>query len=189
MVDDSKTSDERKLHLTMKIYLMLSKDSNEKLMYSKSNKKGKPWLVTIQMKLLNKFFSHGYLIYRNFLVWKFVKRYSFRRILGDSPKTKQKLCLSTKFAHQKIRSNFCISRSHVDNCTQLSYDISYMSNSWWIIHIFPQGWIQKFWKWVALHVGHYGWPTKKILGLRWSKNAKAMLEAISFWPNISFSIF
>ena len=42
MVDDNKTSDERKLHLTMKIYLMLSKDSNEKLMYSKSNQKGKP---------------------------------------------------------------------------------------------------------------------------------------------------
>ena len=39
MVDDSKTYDERKLHLTMKIDLMLSKDSNEKLMYSKSNKK------------------------------------------------------------------------------------------------------------------------------------------------------
>ena len=40
MVDDSKTSDERKLHLTMKIYLMLSKDSNEKLMFPKVIKKG-----------------------------------------------------------------------------------------------------------------------------------------------------
>ena len=40
-----------------------------------------------------------------------------------------------------------------------------------------------------LYVGHHGWPTKKILGFRWSKKAKTMLETISFWQNISISIF
>ena len=29
----------------------------------------------------------------------------------------------------------------------------------------------------------------KFLGFRWSKKAKITLETISFWPNISFSIF
>ena len=33
----------------------------------------------------------------------------------------------------------------------------------------------------ALYVGHHGWPTKKILGFRWSKKAKITLETISFW--------
>ena len=39
-----------------------------------------------------------------------------------------------------------------------------------------QGRIQRFWKGVALYVGHHGWPTKKILELRWSKKAKITLE-------------
>ena len=34
-----------------------------------------------------------------------------------------------------------------------------------------------------------GWPTKKVLCFRWSKNAKITLESISFWRNISISIF
>ena len=51
-----------------------------------------------------------------------------------------------------------------------------------------QGRIQRFWKGVALCVGHHVWPTKKILGLRWSKKAKIMIEAIDFWKNISISI-
>ena len=42
---------------------------------------------------------------------------------------------------------------------------------------------------MALYVGHHGWPTKKILGFRWSKKAKITLETISFWQNISISIF
>ena len=36
---------------------------------------------------------------------------------------------------------------------------------------------------------HHGWPTKKTLGLRWSKKAKTTLETISFWQNISIGIF
>ena len=44
-------------------------------------------------------------------------------------------------------------------------------------------------KWGALCVGHHGWPTKKMLGLRWSKKAKITLETISFWENVSISIF
>ena len=43
-----------------------------------------------------------------------------------------------------------------------------------------------------LYVGHHGWPTKKILDFRWSKKAletKIALETISFWQNISISIF
>ena len=41
----------------------------------------------------------------------FVERYNFSRILGDSPETLSKLCLSTKFPHQVIRWNFGILRS------------------------------------------------------------------------------
>ena len=34
-----------------------------------------------------------------------------------------------------------------------------------------------------------GWPTKKILGFKWSKKAKITLETLSFWQNISISVF
>ena len=51
-----------------------------------------------------------------------------------------------------------------------------------------QGRIQRFLK-GALYVGHHGWPAKKILGFRWSKKAEITLETISFWQNISISIF
>ena len=51
-----------------------------------------------------------------------------------------------------------------------------------------QGQIQRFWK-SGLYVSHQGWPTKKILGFRWSKKTKITLEAISFWRNISISVF
>ena len=36
------------------------------------------------------------------------------------------------------------------------------------------------WGGVAFYVGHHGWPTKKILGLKWSKNAKLKLETKAF---------
>ena len=52
-----------------------------------------------------------------------------------------------------------------------------------------QGRIQRFWKGVALYVGHHGWPAKKILGYRWSKKAKITLKTISVWQNIFISIF
>ena len=32
----------------------------------------------------------------------------------------------------------------------------------------------------ALYVDHHGWPTKKILGFRWSKKAKITLETKAF---------
>ena len=51
-----------------------------------------------------------------------------------------------------------------------------------------QGRIQRFWKGVALYVGHHSWPPKKILGFRWSKKAKITLET-SFGQNISTWIF
>ena len=41
----------------------------------------------------------------------------------------------------------------------------------------------------VLYVGHHGWPAKKILGFRWSKKTEITLETISFWQNISISIF
>ena len=44
--------------------------------------------------------------------------------------------------------------------------------------------IQIFSKGVVLYVGHYSWPTNKILGFRWSQKAK-----ISFCQNISINIF
>ena len=44
--------------------------------------------------------------------------------------------------------------------------------------------IQIFSKGVVLYVGHYSWPTNKILGFRWSQKAKT-----SFCQNISINIF
>ena len=52
-----------------------------------------------------------------------------------------------------------------------------------------QGLIQTFWEVAALYVSHHGWATKKILGFRWSKKANITLETLSFWQNISISIF
>ena len=40
----------------------------------------------------------------------------------------------------------------------------------------------------GVSVDHHGWPTKKILGFRWSKKAEVTLETISFGQNISISI-
>ena len=40
-----------------------------------------------------------------------------------------------------------------------------------------------------LYVCHHGWPAKKNLGFRWSKKAEVTFETISFWQNISISIF
>ena len=42
---------------------------------------------------------------------------------------------------------------------------------------------------MVLFVDHYGWPKKKILDFWWSKKAEIMLETISFWEDISISIF
>ena len=39
----------------------------------------------------------------NFLVWKFCGKVQFRIVLGESPETVRKLCLSIKFPHQEIR--------------------------------------------------------------------------------------
>ena len=63
--------------------------------------------------------------------------------------------------------------------------------TWWLLLVTGgyQGWIQRFWKGEALYVGHHGWPAKKNLGFRWSKKAEMTLETISFWQNISVSIF
>ena len=52
-----------------------------------------------------------------------------------------------------------------------------------------QGWVQRFWKRGALYVSHHALPTQKIIGLRWPKKAKITLETITFWQNISISIF
>ena len=56
---------------------------------------------------------------RNFLVWKFAERRSFRKVSGNLPKTMRKLCLSTKFPHQKIGWNYGILH-RVGCCTQQS---------------------------------------------------------------------
>ena len=52
-----------------------------------------------------------YLIY-----WfgNFVERHSFGTVLGESPETLRKLCLSTKFPHQEIRWNFRILRNFLN---------------------------------------------------------------------------
>ena len=41
----------------------------------------------------------------------------------------------------------------------------------------------------AFYVGHYVWPTQKIIGYRWSQKPKITLETISFLRSISISIF
>ena len=54
-----------------------------------------------------------------------------------------------------------------------------------------QGRIQSFLKGGegALYVGYPDWLAKEILGFRWSKKVEVTLETISFWQNISVSIF
>ena len=39
---------------------------------------------------------------------------------------------------------------------------------------------RNFKKEVGRKVGHHGWPTKKILGFKWSTKAKITLETLSF---------
>ena len=41
----------------------------------------------------------------------------------------------------------------------------------------------------VLYIGHHGFPKKRILGFRPSKKAKTTSGTISFWQNISISIF
>ena len=52
-----------------------------------------------------------------------------------------------------------------------------------------QGQIQRSGKQGALYVNHHGWPTKKIVGFRWSKKAKITLETMTPWQNISIIFF
>ena len=42
--------------------------------------------------------------------------------------------------------------------------------------MYSQGRIQRFWKRGVLYVSHHCWPTKKILGFRWSKKVEITLE-------------
>ena len=64
----------------------------------------------------------------------------------------------------------------------LKYTLFYLQH----IHVmlsklYPkQGRIQRFWKGGSLCVGHHGWPTKKMLGFRWSKKVKITLETKAF---------
>ena len=44
----------------------------------------------------------------------FEERHSFRIVLGESPETMRKLCLSAKFPPQEIRWNYGIFRSETD---------------------------------------------------------------------------
>ena len=45
--------------------------------------------------------------------------------------------------------------------------------------------MQRFGKGGALYVGHHGWPTKKILGFRWSKKVKITPENLISWRNLN----
>ena len=47
-----------------------------------------------------------------------MEKHSFRIVLGDSPETMQKLCLSTKFPGQKIRWNDDILHSYTTKKTE-----------------------------------------------------------------------
>ena len=72
---------------------------------------------------------------------------------------------------------------------ELKYKVCLSKTVCMIFHLLKQGRIQRFLKGGALYVGHCGWPAKKILSFRWSKKAEVTLETISFWQNISISIF
>ena len=39
------------------------------------------------------------------------------------------------------------------------------------------------------YVNEHGWPTKKILGFRWSEKVKITLETIRFWGKYFFQYF
>ena len=70
-------------------------------------------------------------------------------------------------------------------CNEEIYgSFSVFHHEWWTgadLEVFQRG--------EAFCVDHHGWPAKKILGFRWSKKAEVTLETISFWQNISISIF
>ena len=55
----------------------------------------------------------------------FVERYSFGIVLGESPKTMRKLCLSTKFLHKKLGeiTVFFCGEFFYDSLTSTSHDI------------------------------------------------------------------
>ena len=88
--------------------------------------------------------------------------------------------LSMKWYH-------CVAHFVYENELRLNPDSFYLCSPQEAMSL--QGQIQRFWKGWALYVGHHGWPAKNILGFRWSKKAEITLETISFWQNISISIF
>ena len=103
----------------------------------------------------------------------------------DSPikSTCQKLCSVPTNKSQKITWNFTIS---FDCKRTIATEHNLQKQH--IKHI-KQGWIQRFLKGGVLYVSQHGWPAKKILGFRCSEKAEVTLETISFWQNISISIF
>ena len=86
------------------------------------------------------------------LCGNFVERHSFRRVLGESPETLRKLCLSTKFPHHEISWNFSILRS--ENETQIRIQSLYKRLKWsflWILAVkhfcvkLHLRWLARFW--------------------------------------------
>ena len=66
----------------------------------------------------------------------------------------------------------CLSNRKFDNTFAI------ISQTW--RDIAKQGRIQRFWKGVALYIDNHGWPSKKILGFRWSKKAKNNVRNCTF---------
>ena len=56
-----------------------------------------------------------------------MERQSFHIVLDESPETRQKLCLSTKFSHKEIRQNYGIFHSDVPHIRDME--------KIWVIHI------------------------------------------------------
>ena len=83
------------------------------------------WVLTFFVSLLE-------IPYFHLMSWceSFLERHNFRVVLGESPETMRKLCLSTKFPHQEIRWNYSIFRSvhyqitHNRKCSRYHKNIS-----------------------------------------------------------------
>ena len=73
----------------------------------------------------------------------FAERHRFRKVSGDSPKTMRKLCLSTKFSHQKIMCNYGILRSVTFNKNNISNTKNMQTLLSIIVHLLKNIWYTK----------------------------------------------
>ena len=110
-----------------------------------------------------------------------MERHSFRIVLGNSAKTMQKLCLSTKLPHQEITWNYAILRSACFDNPGLVY---YKS----VAFLTKTGWCNRYFRQTSLlclfRSSPRGWkPSEYICSLKWSQ-----LPSMSSLSSLSLTV-